>query len=139
MAGALGRWVDGYEVDGVLNALSALVHQADEERSGLTHYVYLRAYPVVLLLTAFGVGLTHAKRLEPLHRLLVHPITRADGEARRVVDQLFLWNWDGAEDAIWKQLPGLKGRQGALSDHLCDVVDGWRASFAAVVADFEHL
>ena len=139
LAGALGRWGDGYEVDGVLNALSALLRQADEERSGLAHLVYLRAYPAVLLLTAFGVGLTHAKRWEPLHRLLVHEMTRADGQSGRVVDELFLWCWEGAEEKIWYQLPALKGRPGPLSDHLCDVVDGWRTSFAAAVADFEGL
>ena len=116
-----------------------IVRQADEERSGLAHLVYLRAYPAVLLLTAFGVGLTHAKRREPLHRLLVHSVTMGDGESRRVVDKLFLWGWEGAEDAIWQQLAGLKGRPGALSDHLCYVVGGWRASFAAAVADFEGL
>ena len=139
MAGALGRWGDGYEVDGVVNALSALLRQADEERSGPADMVHLRAYPAVLLMTAFGVGLTHAKRWEPLHRLLAHPVTRAGEEAGRVVDKLFLRGWDGADDEIWHQLPGLERPTGALSDHLCEVMDGWRASFAAVVADFDEL
>ena len=139
VAGVLGRWGDGYEVDGVVNALSALVRQADEERSGFAHLVYLRAYPAVLLLTAFGVGLAHAKRWEPLHSLLSHPLTRSDREEGRVVDQLFLGQWDGADDAIWRQLPGMKKRRMALSGHLCGVIDGWRTSFSAAVADFEDL
>ena len=48
MAGALGRWGDGHEVDGVVNARLALVRQADEVRAGVTSLLYLRAYAAVI-------------------------------------------------------------------------------------------
>ena len=139
VAGALGRWGDGNEVAGVVNALLALVQQADEVRAGVTSLLYLRAYPAVLLLACYGLGLTHAGRWEALHRLLSHPLQRAEGEPGRVVDKLFLWTWDGGDDRIWHQLQDLGRHHTPLSDHLCTVMDGWRASFAAVVGDFEDL
>ena len=43
------------------------------------------------------------------------------------------------DDRIWQQLPELERHHTPLSDHLCTLMDGWRASFATVVADFEHL
>ena len=138
MAGALGRWGDGHEVDGVVNALLALVREADERRQGLARLVYLRSYPSVLLLVAYGLGLTHARRWDSLHRLLSHPVARVDRELGRAVDKLFLLRWEGADDRIWHQLAGLGGHYTPLSDHLWGVMDGWRASFA-VVADFEDL
>ena len=139
MAGALGRWGDGHEMDGVVNAVLAVLRQADEVRQGVTSLLDLRAYPAVLLLTSYGLGLAHAGRWEALHSLLSHPMRRSDGETARVVDKLFLWAWDGADDSIWRQLPGLERHHTPLSDHLCTVTDGWRRSFAAVVADFDDL
>lgn len=139
MAGSLGRWGDGHEMAGIVNAILELVRQADEVRGGGTSLPSLRAYPAVLLLVAYGVGLTHAGRWDILVRLLRHPVARLDGTLERVVDKLFLWNWEGADKRIWHQLPGLEERYTPLSDHLCGVMDGWRASFAAVVADFEDL
>ena len=139
MAGALGRWGDDHEVDGVVNAVLALVRQADEVRDGVTSLLYFRAYPAVLVLASYGLGLTYTGRWKALHRLLSHLLQRADGEPARVVDKLFLWTWDGGEDRIWHQLPELERHHTPLSDHLCTVMDGWRASFAAVVADFEEL
>ena len=123
----------------MLNTLLALVRQADEVRSGVTSLLYLRAYPAVLLLAAYGLGLTHSGRWQALHRLFSHPITRSDREEGRIVDKLFLWCWEGADQNIWHRLPNLERRHTPLSDHLCALMDRWRTSFVAVVADFEEL
>lgn len=139
VAGALGRWGDGGDVAIATNALDALVAQADEVGSGIVQLLALRAYSAVLALTAYGLGLTHAKRWDALYRVLLHPIAKSHTGRTRVVDRLFLWSWDGAESTIWKQLPELARNRTPFSDHVRNVMDEWRASFAAVVPDFDVL
>ena len=139
IGGALGRWGDGEEVELAVNALLALVAQADEQREGIVQLVALRAYPAVLFLSAYGLGLTYANRWDALYRLISHPVARMYGDPGRVVDRLFLWSWEGGRDGVWQQLPGLERHLTPLSDRVYEVMDGWRGSFAGVVADFDDL
>ena len=140
IVGVLGRWGDGEEVDVAINAVLVLVAQADEERNGIVQLVGLRAYAAVLLLTAYGLGLTYGRRWDTLYRLLSHPVAgRFEGDPQRVVDRFFLWSWEGADDQVWRQLPGLDRHRTPLSDRMFEVMDGWRDSFAGVVADFDDL
>ena len=136
MFGVLGRWGRGTEHDVVANAVLTLWAQAGEAGSGLAH---LRYYPAVLLLWSYGTGLTLAKRWPALHDLLTHPAASDYGDPKRVVDLLSQWFLDGYHNEIWKRLPSLKNCRTPASDHLFDVLDAWRESFAAVLADFEGL
>ena len=140
MVGVLGRWGDDTQHDAVVNALSSLVSQAQEERSGVTLLLDLRTYPAVIVLWAYGIALTLAKRWRNLHGVLSHRIDDRDyGQPRRVVEMLVLWSWRGGRKEIWESLPELERHFTPLSDHLFEVFDGWRISFAPVVADFEGL
>ena len=136
MFGVLGRWGRGTEDDVVANAILTLWAQAGESDSGISH---LRYYPAVLLLRSYGTGLTLAKRWPALHNLLSHPAASDYGDPKRVVDLLSQWFLDGYRNEIWKRLPGLKNHWTPASDHLFDIMDAWRDSFAAVLADFEGL
>ena len=84
IVGVLGRWGNGDEVDAAVNALLALVAQADEQREGIVQLVALRAYSAVLVLTAYGLGLTYGRRWDALHRLFSHPVGGRFGRIRNV-------------------------------------------------------
>ena len=134
MFGVLGRSGRGTEHDIVANTVLALWAQAGTGGSRLSH---LRYYPAVLLLWSYGTGLTLAKRWSAVHELLSHPAASDYGDPKRVVDLLAQWFLEGYRNEIWKCLPELKNHQAPASDHLFDVVDAWRDSFAAVLADFD--
>ncbi|EAR22259.1 SIR2 family protein [Nitrococcus mobilis] len=57
MAGVLGRWGDGSELSLVVDVLSAIRVHADKVGGGLTVWLNIRTYPVVLIFTAYGLGL----------------------------------------------------------------------------------
>ena len=135
MFGVLGRW-GVTEQDVVANSVLALWAQADKGGSRLAH---LRYYPAVLLLWSYGTGLTLAKRWPAVHDVLSHLAASDYGEPKRIVDLLGKWFLDGYRNDIWKRVPEFKNSWTPASDHLFDVVDGWRDSFAAVLADFEGL
>ena len=134
--GILGRWGKGTQHDIVANAVLALWDQAGTGGSRLAH---LRYYPAVLLLWSYGAGLTLEKRWPALHDLLSHTAASDYGEPERIVDLLAKWILEGWRNKIWKLLPGLEDRQAPESDHLFDILDAWRDSYAAVHADFEGL
>ncbi len=99
---------------------------------------YLRYYPAVLLLWAYGIGLTIARRWRDLHHLLSHPVHTVHGGPHRFVYVVSEWLLEGYRNEIWERLPDLQGRT-PDSDHRYGVLDGWRNSFAAVMPDFEDL
>ena len=136
MFGVLGRWGRGTEHDVVTNAVLALWAQAGEVRSGIAHFRY---YPAVLLQWSYGTGLTLARRWTAVHSLLTHLAASDYDDPPRVVDLLGRWFLAEASEKNWKLLPGLNERWAPASDHLYDVLNAWRGSFAAVHADFEGL
>ena len=133
--GVLGRWGDGTEHDSVVSGLVAVWLQAGESKPAIA---YLRYYPAVLLLWAYGIGLTIARRWRDLHHLLSHPVHTVHGGPHRFVYVVSEWLLEGYRNEIWERLPDLQGRT-PDSDHRYGVLDGWRNSFAAVMPDFEHL
>jgi len=137
MAGVLGRWGDGSELNTILDVVRGIYLQAEKIGNGLVVWLGLRSYPAVLIFTAYGVGLTRSQRWKTLHELLVAPWPREYRDPKRVVSTLFLDDWKGAESGAWKELAGLDRRKTPLSDHLLEVMTNWRSSFAGVSADFE--
>ena len=136
MLGILGRWGHGTEHESAVNGLLALWLQAAESKPAIVH---LRQYPAVLLLWAYGIGLTIAKRWRDLHSLLSHPVNSGYGHPYRLVYVVSEWLLAGYRNELWKQLPGLQDRHTPDSDHRYSVLDGWRDSFAEVLPDFEDL
>lgn len=139
MAGVLGRWGDGKDFDVVLDVLRGLYHHAGRIGSGLTYLLNLRSYPAVLILTAYGIGLTKAERWDTLLKLFLSVLASENREPQRVVSTLFLWSWAGGEQQIWQQLEGLDRHKTPLSDHLLEVMTHWRKSFTGADPNFELL
>lgn len=139
MAGVLGRWGDGKDFDVVLDVLRSLYHHASKIGSGLTAWLNLRAYPAVLIFTAYGIGLTKAARWDMLLKLFSSALATEHREPQRIVSTLFLWSWAGGEQQLWQQLEDMDRRKTPLSDHLLEVMTHWRKSFTGADASFELL
>lgn len=137
MAGVLGRWGDGSELNTMLDIVRGLYVHAEKVGNGMTVWLGLRSYPAVLAFTAYGVGLTRSHRWQTLHEFLVAPWPREHQDAKRTVSMLLLGAWKGERNDLWAQLEGLNNRKTAFSDHLFDVMNEWRSSFAGVSAEFE--
>ncbi|MCY3790417.1 MAG: SIR2 family protein [Gemmatimonadetes bacterium] len=136
MLGVLGRWGDGTEHDSAVNGLLAVWLQAAESTPAIA---YLRHYPAVLLLWAYGIGLTIANRWRDLHNLLSHPVNTGQGAPQRLVSIVSDWLLEGYRNELWKRLPDHQNSRTPDSDHRYRVLDGWRDSFADVFPDFEDL
>lgn len=135
--GVLGRWEGSIEHDSVVNVLLAVWARCGETNPAVAH---LRYYPAVLLLWAYGIGLTIAKRWRDLHGLLSHPVSDDSyNNPQRFVYAVSEWFLDGYRNKLWELLPGLKDRYAPVSDRLYGVLNDWRDSFAAVLPNFEDL
>ena len=98
MTGVVGRWGDDATHTMIVDVLCSVYESSMQPSGGNTFWLNLRAYPVVLLFTAYGLGLTRASRWVKLHELLSEQITTESGNPIRVVDELFLWAWQGADN-----------------------------------------
>lgn len=139
MATVLGRWGNGSELSGVVDVIRALHHHAEALQGGMVVWLGLRSYPAVLLFNAYGLGLVRAQRWKDLHSFFESTLPRAERDAKRMVDSLFLSSWKGGDPDFWKHLPGLERRKTPLSDHLHDVMASWKQSFIGVEPNFELL
>ncbi len=139
VAGVLGRWGDGSELPAMLNVIRGIFSHTTVVMDGLTVWLNLRPYPAVLLFTSYGLGLVRAGRWSALHEFLTSQVTVTHDGPRRLVDELFLWAWEGGADNYWHNLEGLERRHTPLSDHLLGVFSEWSNSFIGVTPDFEFL
>lgn len=139
MVSVLGRWGNGSELSTVNDVIRALHHHAESWGGGMTVWLGLRSYPAVLLFNAYGLGLVRAQRWTDLHSFFESTLPRAERDAKRMVETLFLSAWKGGGDDVWKCLPGLDRRKTPLSDHLHDVMASWKQSFIGVEPNFELL
>lgn len=137
MAGVLGRWGDGNELNTMLDIVRGLYLHAEKIGNGLNVWLGLRSYPAVLVFTAYGVGLTRSQRWQTLHEFLIAPWPREYRDAKRTVSMLLLGAWKGERNDLWAELDGLNNHKTAFSDHMFDVMNEWRSSFAGVSAEFE--
>lgn len=140
MVGVIGRWGDGSETRLVVDIIRTLYAQAEGGSGGLVPWIELRAYPAVLLLTSYGIGLTRAQRWKALREVLTSEIqSQYRNDPERIVDRLFLWSWKGGDDQYWRSLEGFERRKTPLSDHLHQVFADWARSFQGVVPNFDEL
>lgn len=138
MVSVLGRWGNGSELSTVVDVVRALHHHAESQGSGMTVWLGLRSYPAVLLFNAYGLGLVRAQRWNELHSFFESTLPRAERDAKRMVDSLFLSAWKGADQNVWNSLY-VEKRKTPLSDHLHDVMASWKQSFIGVESNFELL
>lgn len=139
MLGILGRWGDGSELGNVLNVLTFTHRSLVEPRNGMTIWLNLRLYPVVLLVATYGIALTRSERWSSIHRLLSAPIGGDTRNLMRVVDELNVSSWEGNDNRIWQSLEGMEQHKTPLSDHVCSVLDTWKSSHVGIVPSFEQL
>jgi hypothetical protein len=132
--GVVGRWGDDPEYRLASEIMGDIGYKKAE--GGLVAWIELRSYPAVLLLYAYGLGLTKARRYDLLLRWFLQPLHRDNRETRSVVQSLFLHVWPGAENGRWHNLEGLGQRKTPLSDHLHDITADWTADYT--LADQEH-
>ena len=131
MFGVLGRWGDETEVDVVVDAVLAIEGEGSDAYDDDTYHLGL--YPAVLTVSAYAVALVIAKRWDALHTVLSY---RSPDRPKRIVDKLFLPTVDGYDDRIWRRLPNPANSNTPMSNHLYDVLNAWRESFAPIVSDF---
>lgn len=139
VVGAMGRWSDGTELPLVLDVIRTLYRQAKAEGSGLSAWLHIRSYPTVLVFWAYGIGLTRAERWTAVRELLKSSVAREGREPKTTANLLFLWNWEGADDNLWKNVEGLERQYTPFSDHLVTLFAGWAKSFVGLEPDFELL
>ncbi|MEZ5551538.1 MAG: SIR2 family protein [Pseudomonadales bacterium] len=139
IAGVLGRWGDGSEFDHVMDAITAIWRETSQVASGLQWWLAIRAYPAVLAMTAYGLGLTRSGRWDELHRMFSFEVrAQHGGDTQRIVELLFLWAWEGgATKEIWQNLEGLDRHKTPLSDHLFLLFQEWGRSFLGLAAGYE--
>jgi hypothetical protein len=138
-AGVLGRWGSGGDLPLVLDVIRTLYAHAEKVGGGLTAYLGLRSYPAVLVFTAYGIGTVRAGRWKVLHELFNAIIDREHRDPKRAVETLFLWEWKGNGNDVWRQMDGLDRHKTALSDYLLEVFTNWSKPFVGLVPDFEML
>jgi hypothetical protein len=139
VAGALGRWGDGQELSLVLDLLRAIYANAEKVGSGLTLYLGWRSYPALLVLIAYGLGLTRSQRYDTLHTLFTAECARENRQSRRMIDLLFVDIWKGDNNDAWNLVAETERRKTALSDYLLARFLDWGSSFVGLAADFEIL
>jgi len=137
--GVIGRWGSSNEDLIVLEIVRGLYRHMGKVAGGNSGWLSLRSYPLILLFTAYGLGAVREGRFKVLNDFFTAELTVEHREPQRIVDILFLWNWTGGEQSVWQQLEGLERRKTPLSDHLFDVMNEWRTSFAGVPVDFDLL
>jgi hypothetical protein len=137
IAGVLGRWGDGSELNLICDAVRSLYANANKNRGGLVRWVNLRFYPAVLVASAYALGLTRERRFQALHNFLKSHIAREDREPVPIVRALSSTLWIGLEDNVWTELEGLDRRYTPFSDHLVSLFQEWGKSFVGLSADFE--
>ncbi len=134
----MGRWGDGSEARLVFDVLRDLNKWSANNQGGLTVLIGLRAYPAVLVFTAYGLGLVRAERWGALHTLLSLPLPFEHRETQKVVETLFLDALGYLGNDAWRLLEGLSDRRTAMSDHLLSVFQLWRRRFLGLTPEFER-
>jgi hypothetical protein len=137
ITGVLGRWGTGAELRSITDLLAQFGLR--ESAGGLNILINLRAYPAVLILYGYGLGLLAARRYADLFKLFSFPLVTERDSTTTVVGHLFLGTWAGGENEIWRLLPDLEKRRTALSDHLHDVFQPWSADYLFAPASYIQL
>lgn len=141
MIGALGRWGGDNELTIVNDVLRSLVVQANSQRAGINLYLDMRTYPAVLILTAYGLGLTRGERWSQLCGFLTaDTLPGNDHLPHSPVETLFLWNWHGGDHDLWnKVIDPTQRAYTPLSNWLFDRFRDWGKSFLGAPPDYELL
>lgn len=139
--GLLGRFGDDTEYSLAMDVIRSVYETNIESQSGLTAWLNIRTYPSVLLFYAYGIGLLKSKRFAALHRLFNEKLLDRTGEReKRTVEMLFLWDWRGYDQDIWRRYsPEYAKRHTPLSDRLCEITGEWKSDIVGQTSDYEFI
>ena len=138
--GVLGRWGKDSEFGEVISIIDSTLNNADRQRAGIVNLLLLRAYPSVLLVTAYSIGLVRSRRWKVLYKFYFEQIERrGENESSCVLEDVFHLCWKGLRSEIWTNLEGLENSDRALSEHLYQLFRKWSGSFSGDSQDFEEL
>lgn len=135
--GTMGRWGDSAELPLAREVVRDLAQQPSV--GGTTVWIEMRAYPAMLLLYAYGLGLLKGGRHDALFRWFSQPIAISRRDSEPIIKTLLLGAWAGGEQRIWQQLEGLERRKTPLSDHLHDVLSAWARDYLLTAHEFTRL
>lgn len=139
IAGTLGRWGDGSELRHILDIIENVRSYVVKNKLNSACWLYLRTYPAVLILTAYGLGLTRAERWTTLRDLLTAPISHHRQKPVLVVQELFLTEWAGGNNDYWHNNCSREDNHAPLSGHLFSIFQSWSKSFLGIINNFEIL
>lgn len=137
MAGVIGRWGDGKQIDRLQNTILKLHATLDKEFNFRQIYGKLRSYPVVIVFTAHALGLIRAERWADLYKFFTREEITGSDKQTEVVSVLYHKLWRGNDKRYWRLLEGLGDVKFPLSEHLYQVMCSWKDSFTGKVPDFE--
>lgn len=133
VAGVLGRWGDDGSLELVLDVIRALYSKAHEVQAGYQPYLEIRAYPAVLVFSAYGLGLVRTGHWGMLQRFLTAELVRDHRGVRRTVDRLFAFAWEGAQ--YFNHLPGNARHKTPSCDRILYTLSTWSPAFMGVLPD----
>lgn len=119
--GILGRWGDESEFALAFEAICGLYEPA--EHNGLTAFLDLQGYPVLLAAYGYGLGALRAGRHKAVFDLFSAAIPERYNDGKQIATSYFLDAWSCAKH--WKILDGPSQRKTPLSDHLFSLTSSW--------------
>ena len=137
--GILGRWGDDSELTDVINIIMWMQRTLTEQKSGLTVWLNISVYPIVLLVASYGIALARSERWSMVHRMLSTQISMENRDPARLVDEFNLSSWKANDNSIWSNLDGLEKRKTPLSDHACRILSDWSTNYRGIIPSFEQL
>ncbi len=141
MCGILGRWGGESEQHLVIDIIEAVMQQVERQNTGLVQLKRLGAYPAVLLLSTYCLGLVTAHKWEALHRLLLHNLKSSHQERDSKVFKLFPGAWSGGEKSVWNLLPKFSKNTKKIpfNMHLSGAIQAWSPHFVGTDPNFQIL
>jgi hypothetical protein len=128
MAGLLGRWGDDTAHSLAIDTIRTLHARAENAKNGIIDYDFMRAYPAVLVLTSYALGLVKSNRWAVLHATLRSELVLRRSKSSDVISEIYPETWRLCKCQYWEK-SSKSGRP--FSDHLFGLMSEWRKSFLA--------
>ena len=143
MSFLLGQWGRGQEYHRLVHLVNQLLRQGENKNigGGKVNWIYLDNYPLILLITAYCLGLTYSQRWSELYDFLNINLSRIGiTDSLRIVDFLTIYTWEGLSIPIWHELPqSIEKSQFSLELYVESVFKVWISDGAEDTTDFYKL
>ena len=132
-----GRWGSGGESKWVEGIVTDCLRR--EPRNGLTIWLDLITYPVVILHFSYALGLLKAGRLDDLYKWMTMAVPYGSKEDAPFIKQYWGAAWDRADKDLWKYMEGMENKRTPFNNHLYDIFLVWAREFVISEAEFTML